>query len=149
MENGGLKQKATLLTPAGAGLAMICFFLPWIRISCMGTNSYAGADFGGIYWLVFAMAAFIFVAYFVLRLIRRLNRLWVIVSAALLVAVAVIVYGCIMMAGGKRILLVKVGPEDVNLQMHLGGYGTIVGYLLALAGGWSAKITGKSKPEQT
>jgi len=143
------KAKAVFLTPAGAGMAMICFFLPWIRVSCMGADSYAGSDFGGIYWLVFAMAGVILAAFFILRWLKRLGLLRVVASGALIVTIAVIVYGYISIAGGKRFLLVKVGPDDVDLRLQIGGYGMILGYLLAIAGSWLAKVKARSDSDSS
>ena len=134
-----IPKKSSALTPAGAGLIMISFFLPWMRISCMGTDSYSGQDFGGIYWLVFAMAAAIFVAYVILNLFKRLDLLWRVVTAAVVVSLAVIIYGCLEISDGKRVLLFKVGPEDVDLRLQSGGYGTILGYLVAGFGAWLAR----------
>ena len=134
-----IPKKGSFFTPAGAGLIMISFFLPWMRISCMGTDSYSGQDIGGVYWLVFAMAAVIFVAFIILNRINRLDLLWRVVTAALIVSLAVIIYGCLEISGGKRVLLFKVGPGDVDMRLHVGGYGTILGYLLVGLGGWLAR----------
>ncbi len=123
-----------LLTPAGAAIAIISFFLPWIQISCLGTSVYSGFDFGEIYWLVPSMAAIILGGYLLLRKSKRLNLLKILTIAATVVAIGVIVYGSITVAGGKRILLVKLGPDDVHLKIHVGGYGTFAGYLLAMIG---------------
>lgn len=123
-----------LLTPAGAAIAMISFFLPWIRISCLGKSSYGGYQFGGIFWIIFAMAALILIAYFALKLLKRLNLLRFIVIGCVIIATIVVVYGCLTVAGGKRILLIRLGPDDVNLRLHVGSYGTILGFIMALGG---------------
>ena len=123
-----------LLTPAGAAIALISFFLPWIKISCMGTSIYSGYDFGGIFWTIFASAAAILAGFFILSYYRSLKLLRTLVSFCILCAFAVVFYACITMAGGKRILLVKIGPDDVNLRLHVGSYGTIFGFLLSFVG---------------
>lgn len=132
--NGNSNQRALFLTPAGAAIAAISFFLPWIRISCLGTSSYSGMDFGGIYWIVLLMAIAIFGAYFLLRKFKRLHLLGIITAIATVVAWGVIAYGCLSVAGGKKILFVRLGPDDVHLKIHVGGYGTFLGYALALIG---------------
>lgn len=76
----------------------------------------------------------IFGAYFALRKWNKLNWLPKVVAAASIVTVAVIVYGVLMIAGGKRILLIRFGPDDVNLRLQIGAYGTLLGHLLAWMG---------------
>jgi len=137
--NGTIPKKGSLFTPAGAGLIMISFFLPWMRISCMGTDSYSGQDIGGVYWLVFAMAAAVLVAFVILSFVKRLDLLWRVVTAALTVSLTVIIYGCLEISGGKRVFLFNVGPGDVDMRLHMGGYGTILGYLLVGLGAWLAR----------
>lgn len=127
-------SKHLFLTPAGAALIAVCFFLPWIKISCMGTASYSGFDCGGVYWVLFIAGIEMFAAYFLLRRLKRINLLPTIVSASSVVSAAVIIYGVLTMASGKRILLIRVGPDDVNLRLQIGAYGTLLGYSMAWAG---------------
>lgn len=119
---------------------MMSFFLPWIRISCLGKSSYAGYQFGGIFWIVFAMAALILIAYLALKQVNRLALLRSVVVCCVTIAAAVVVYGCFSVAGGKKILLFRLGPDDVHLRLHIGAYGTIVGFLLALYGSVPVKL---------
>lgn len=127
-------NKRHFLTPAGGLLIAVCFFLPWIKMSCMGTATYSGAQIGGIYWTLFAAGLGIVGSFFYLRRIKRFHLMPTIVSAISIVSTAVIVYGILMVAGGKRILLVRIGPDDVNLRLQIGAYGTLIGYVLAWAG---------------
>jgi hypothetical protein len=53
---------------------------------------------------------------------------------ATIIAWGVIVYGCFAIAGGKRVLFFRLGPDSVHLKIHLGGYGTLLGHLLAILG---------------
>ncbi len=73
-------------------------------------------------------------AFFLLRLLERLDLLKFVTVAATVVAWGVIIYGCFSIAGGKRILFVHLGPDDVHLKIHVGGYGTFLGYALAVIG---------------
>ena len=134
MDGGKSNFWPVFLTPAGAGIAIVSFFLPWIQISCLGTSRYSGLDFGGIYWTVFAMAALMLLGFFLLWKLKRLDLLRTVALIAVTASFAVIFYGCLAMSGGKRVLLIHLGPDDVHLKLHAGGYGTIVGYVMAVAG---------------
>jgi hypothetical protein len=134
MESKGANSLRILLTPAGAAIAFISFFLPWIQISCLGRSTYSGMDFGGIYWTVLLMALTILASFFLLRRVKQSHLLKFVTIGATLVAWGVIIYGCFAMAGGKRILVVRLGPDDVHLKIHAGGYGTFVGYAMAVLG---------------
>lgn len=122
------------LTPVGGALIAVCFFLPWIKISCLGTNTYSGAEFGGVYWILFGTGILIVAAHAFLRLLKRPELMAKFVAFASIISAAVIIYGVLTIAGGKRILLVRVGPDDVNLRLQVGAYGTLLGYALAWIG---------------
>ena len=127
-------NRLIFLTPAGAAIAFISFFLPWIQISCLGKSSYSGMDFGGIYWIVLLMTIVILGCFFLLRKMKRLAMLKLVTIAATIIASGVIIYGCFAIAGGKRVLFFRLGPDSVHLKIHMGGYGTLLGYLLAILG---------------
>ena len=53
------KAGKLFISPAGALLVLICFFLPWVKVTCVGSEfSYSAADgeLGGILWLGFVAA---------------------------------------------------------------------------------------------
>ncbi len=127
-------NKRLFLTPAGGALIAICFFLPWIKVSCMGTATYSGVDCGGVYWTLFGAGIAVFGTFFLFRHLKRLDLMPTIVSVSSVVSAAVIIYGVLSIAGGKRVLLFRVGPDDVNLRLQIGAYGTLIGYLLTWAG---------------
>ncbi|MGB5105615.1 MAG: hypothetical protein WBP29_07140 [Candidatus Zixiibacteriota bacterium] len=135
-----------LLTPAGGALIAVCFFLPWIKISCLGTSTYSGAQFGGVYWILFTAGLLICVAYSILRQFKRPELMAKVVAVASFISSVVIVYGVLTVAGGKRILLVRVGPDDVNLRLQIGAYGTLLGFTLAWIGVSPALRRRKPKP---
>ena len=134
MDNKDADNRLIFLTPAGAAIAFVSFFLPWIQISCLGKSSYSGMDFGGIYWVVLIMTMVILGCFFLFRKLKRLDLLKLVTIAATIIAWGVIIYGCITIAGGKRILFFHFGPDSVHLKIHAGGYGTLLGYLLAILG---------------
>jgi hypothetical protein len=122
------------LTPTGATIAAISFFLPWIRISCLGTRNYSGFDMGGLFWLVPTSAAFILIGFVVVSVLKRMSLARYVVPACTAIAAVAVAYACLTMPSGKRILLVKIGPDDVNLRLFFGAYSTILGFVLAVIG---------------
>jgi hypothetical protein len=46
-----------LISPAGAGLVAICFFLPWLRVSCGSKDvTLSGSGIGGAFWMILGAA---------------------------------------------------------------------------------------------
>ena len=71
------RTPAAFITPAGAGIAIICFFLPWLRVSCLRDLEFTGLDdrtnLQASYWLVLAGEVAVVVLWTLgkLRLLRR------------------------------------------------------------------------------
>jgi hypothetical protein len=128
-------QPKDLISPAGAVLALFCFFLPWGRFTCAGFNrALTGAQIGGSFWLVFALALAIpasVAAGFLLRQQRR-ARLTVLVCS--LAALAIILVRQINFVRGHETGFGRVHAEDVGVRLRFGGAGTVLGLLIALAG---------------
>ncbi len=122
------------MTPVGGALIATCFFLPWIQISCLGTSTFSGAEIGGIYWTIFGGGVALVIGFFALRWFKRCEYAMSVVAAVSIVCLAVIFYGIFTIAGGKRVLFFRVGPDDVNLKFHIGSFGTILGLVLAWVG---------------
>src|SRR5690606_3511724 len=72
--------------------------------------------------------------YLRLRRLKRFECLMSLVAATSIVTVAVIFYGIITIAAGKRGLIFRVGPGDVNLRIQAGSLGTSLGFILSWAG---------------
>ena len=129
------EDKRAFFTPSGAILALICFFLPWVRLSCVGVErNYSGADEGGILWLVFAAALVILAAFYYFRSMDRLYQAkpFVIIGAAIALLVILIKY--ISFTQGIDTGYGKINYSDLGLTLQFGGMATIIGYILALAG---------------
>jgi apolipoprotein N-acyltransferase len=85
--------KKIWLTPAGAAIALICFFLPWVEFSCGEMRkSISGAEIGGIFGVVFAAAALSLLAFFYFKNTDELPRAKPIVILCSLVALAILIY---------------------------------------------------------
>jgi hypothetical protein len=128
-------DKKRFITPSGAGIALICFFLPWAKFSCMGEVKYqSGADLGGIFWAVFVAALAILAAYFVFSNNKQLKKAKPIVIASSLIALGILLYQYIRYSLGVETDLGKIKLEDIGFSLQFGGIGTVIGYLLALFG---------------
>lgn len=123
------------LTPAGAAMAIVCFFLPWARVSCAPgvRKSFSGAQLGGIFWLVLGAALVALAAFVFFHARRRLEWARPIIILASLAALAVIVIKSIEYAQGRPTPVGSVRP-DPGLRTKFGGAGTLIGLALAIAG---------------
>lgn len=116
----------------------------------MGTSSYSGYDFGGVYWTICGCGIALIAGHFLLRRLNRLDYMMSLVAAVSIISAAVIFYGIMTISSGKRILIFRVGPEDVNLRFHVGSFGTLLGYILAWVGalppGLRQRLRRKKRP---
>jgi hypothetical protein len=127
-----LKRYFPFLTPAGAGIAIICFFLPWVKVSC-GTITVeaSGARIGGIFWLVFATAIFILISFFYFR--RRKDQV---------IGKLIALYGSalsLLVMFYKFISAFSDGSIDINMSnfgsvFRPGAFGEFLGFIMALVG---------------
>ena len=62
------------LSPLGAAFSALCFFLPWVKVTCTGVRrTLTGAQLGGVLWLAFTAALIIIAAFFVCKKQRKLH----------------------------------------------------------------------------
>jgi hypothetical protein len=128
-------RKRTFISPTGAVLALICFFLPWGRFSCTGVNrTLTGAQIGGPLWIVFAAAVAMLLAIAAHALLRWPRQVrWVVVLCSLL-ALGVILLKQISFARGQETGFGRVRATAVGVHVRPGGAGTVLGLVVALAG---------------
>ena len=130
-----------LIPPSGAAIAAVCFFLPWVRVSCLRHLEFTGAEVAGLrgqYWLVLIGAVAVVVAW-VLGRLGLLPRARAVMAACATGALAVI-FGPLL-AGQK--------PRGLDLQVEVGAYGTVLGLLAAALGvvdwtrarAWGARVS--------
>jgi hypothetical protein len=123
------------LTPSGAAVMGVCFFLPWANFSCTGLHArVSGADLGGVLWVIPLLAATIFAVFFVLRKrgFDHIIRWMVLGTAAIILLVLVGKIIAILTAPKPAFGLIK--PEHVGFRLGLGAFGTLAG-LAGMAGG--------------
>jgi len=139
----------SFITPAGAILALLCFFLPWVKFSCAGSTQIVSgmklAQDEGLLWLVFIAALVILGVYFYMR---SKNTVWKSKRYTLIgcgVAVLVIVYEFIDFLTGVDTEFGRIKPSDVGFTLQFGFFGTLLGFILAAVG---AYMLPKGPPEE-
>jgi hypothetical protein len=134
-----------LTSPAGAILAIVCFFLPWARISCapVVNKTVSGATLGGAFWLVPVLAAAVVALFLVSKRIGGFARAWPIIILAPVAALAIIAIQSLRLASQTRF---GIGSDDVGFSLRAGSVGTVAGLLVALAGGLLLKPRRSRRP---
>jgi glucan phosphoethanolaminetransferase (alkaline phosphatase superfamily) len=142
------EDKKIFLTPAGAFIALICFFLPWVKISCgRTTKSFSGPDIGGIFWLVLIAALVMVAAFFYFRIKNQPEKSKYVAIIGSIVALAAIYIKYISVVYGQNSLLVKAGTKVVRFKVQIGAIGTLFGLVLVIIGATFIKIHNRPKQE--
>jgi hypothetical protein len=141
------KQKFhELLSPAGAGIVLICFFLPWLRVSC-GTKKMLlrGSDMGGALYIVLIAAILMLIAFAFFGFLGKAHKCRHVFLWASLVASGTIAYKYITVALNPDIPFYIPG-KMIGFELKIGAFGTILGLLLA---GLGALLLGRSQGEES
>ena len=120
------------LSPLGAAFSALCFFLPWVKVTCTGVRrTLTGAQLGGVPWLAFAAALIIIAAFFVCKKQRKLHwaRPVILLGSAMGLVALILKY----FEDSPRILGI-LHPSKLGLAIQFGLVGTPVGLLIALLG---------------
>jgi hypothetical protein len=131
------KKNSVFTSPAGAIIAIICFFLPWVKISCGPFSSNAsGLDIGGILWLSFICAIGILVIFYIFF---RQNRIEDAKPGALIFSIGglIVIIGSYFVETGKTGISPSI--EDLSDFLAVGAYGTIIGFIIAFIGSFFLK----------
>lgn len=119
------KDNKRFITPSGAGLAAICFFLPWIRACGRDMSGVQIANNGeSALWLVLLAAIAIVVVFFVYDSRNNLRKLKpiAICGAGLSLLILIIKYAQIKNRSGDMV------------EVEFGAVGTLLGLVAALFG---------------
>lgn len=142
------EDKRIFLTPAGAMVALICFFLPWVKISCGRTvKTFSGPEIGGIFWLVLVAALVILVVFFYFRNKTRIEKTKPVAILASLFAFAVMFIKYFSLVWGQMNVLVRAGTKPMHFNIHVGAIGTVIGFVLVIIGSLFIK-TGKRQEQK-
>lgn len=131
-----MRTKALFLSPAGALLTIVSFFLPWAKVSCapVVNKTVSGASLGGMLWLVLPLAAVVLASFFYFLRRRSAGRSRPFVAVASAAALAIITAKCVSLSQGAQSGFSGVASGMVGLRVEMGGAGTLLGLALALAG---------------
>jgi len=128
-------DKRVFLTPAGAIIALICFFLPWVKVSCAGKVNYlSGAEIGGIFWLVLITALAIIVAFFYFRNQKKIEKSRPVAILGSIITLAVILIKYVSLAWEQKSVFAKAGSKVIDCTIQIGAVGTVIGFVMAVVG---------------
>ena len=144
MQNRTLQEpNSRFITPAGGVIALFCFFMPWVKISCMGNtiSNASGFDLatksGGDLIIVALIAAVAIIGISVYMLMQQTpwkSKLPVFISSG----IGICCLWISLFKGGRP----SSGGLEATLQF--GAFGTIIGFILSIIGVW---VT--SKPDDS
>lgn len=141
------ENKRIFLTPAGAMVVLICFFLPWVKVSCGRiVRTFSGPAIGGIFWLVLIAALVIIVAFFYFRSKKQIQKSKYIVIFSSIVALVAIFIKYISLVCGQKNVLIKAGTKAIQFTILVGAMGTIIGFIVVVIGSFFLK-TGVQKEQ--
>jgi len=139
-----VRAKAIFLSPAGAILTLVSFFLPWAKVSCapVVNKTVSGASLGGALWLVLPLATGILVSFFYYAARRCVGRSRPFVVVASVASLAVILTVCLSMAESAQTGLSGIASNAVGMRIQFGGVATLCGLVLSLAGALLGRAQG-------
>jgi Ca2+/Na+ antiporter len=142
------EDKRIFLTPAGAMIALICFFLPWVKISCgRTTKSFSGPDIGGIFWLVLIAALVMVLAFFYFRRKNQPQKSKYVAILGTIMALLAVIVRYVSLVYGQNSIWVKAGTKAVRFKVQMGAIGTLFGLVLVMIGAVLMKTHIKPKQE--
>lgn len=126
-------QIRIFISPAGALITGICFFLPWLEVSCVN-RKITGAGIGSIAWGIPVLSLIIFLVFIYFYYNRELkkSRPYIITTAI----VGLIIIGIITVKFKQQIgtKYPDRSLQDLGIHIRFGIMGTIGGLLASLLG---------------
>jgi hypothetical protein len=139
-DDNGTKGKGNssgIITPIGAVLTLICFFMPWVSCAEIRATELSGLQLAkeeSAIWLILIAGLVILGAsvYFSSKNTVGKSRLYTLVGVA--IALFVFAYEFMDFATGIETEFGRVKPKDVGLTLHFGFYGAVLGFIIAAIG---------------
>lgn len=144
-----MDKNTRFFTPAGGILALICFFLPWMKIDCTSEGVF-GSTIGEIHTVsgfdiatkqqvnlitLALVAAAVIIVVSIIMLVKQTplkSKLPVLISSGVGLGCLMIEY--IRASIGYDTGLGKISLEDLGITYQFGAFGTIVGFILSIVG---------------
>jgi uncharacterized membrane protein len=125
------------ISPSAAAFVVICFFLPWLEWSCFGSSVPVSgvqlANQDGSF-LLFPLAAITtIIVYFIFRSQKQLwkARPYILISSA--IGLLFLLYK-VNSVPSAEIFGTRISASDLGFKPQIGGFGTVIGYILAMIG---------------
>ncbi len=151
------KAQSNFLSPIGAVITIICFFLPWAK-GCDGSktlgsdmggalwtanrfavieNSHgpAGDDIGGALWLVLIAAIAILAIFFIHHNNGEDHKAKPIITLSSIIGLGAIVLQFLIEFSEVKRVFRHIDLGDMVKLMDVGAFGAVIGLILALVGG--------------
>ncbi|HEY5535560.1 MAG TPA: hypothetical protein VIL99_11600 [Ignavibacteria bacterium] len=117
----------------GAFIVVICFFLPWIEIDCVGKKNISGYDIGGILWVIPIGAAIFIYAFYSFYKRKDISKIVIVGFINFAVSAALLAYRYFSFVHNLKKELGST-PESLGLSVKYGAIMTILGEFAILAG---------------
>jgi len=119
-------MRKSVLVPIGGILIIVCFFLPWTKacsVKLSGLQLASDSIIGDpVFWVVLASGIGVLAGFFLARGSKPVILLSALFGSAILVIKIIIP-------------LLRGEFKEIDLSLDVGGYGTILGFILAFIGG--------------
>lgn len=130
-----VEKLKVLLIPAGAVIAIICFFLPWVKFSLAGAEITMSGNFlGDELWIVFTMAIVNFGVYFYFISSKQAQRSKTVILISSNFAIAIMIIRYLLFLQGWKTDFGTIRPEDFGLTTQFGAIGAIIGFFISELG---------------
>ncbi len=119
-------ENKKFISPAGFGIAVISFFLPWVGIQCSGQTleRYSGVQLSNrfpVLWIVLAIAVFLTVAFFYFNTTKKLHERKDLFSWGGIIAIGTIVVSYVYAeSSGIDFMGEKIPLKEVGFRFEFG-----------------------------
>ena len=148
-----MKPNSRLMTPAGGILALVCFFLPWIKMDCsikmwgeklnneiVFISGFELATKQQVNLITLALIAALVIVVVSLYMLKEQtpwkSKLPVFISSG--VGLGCLLFEYIHLNMGINTPIGKVTLEELEATLQIGAFGTTIGFILAIVGVWKS-----------
>ena len=149
MNKSGTQQNSRFTTPAGGIVALLCFFLPWVKFDCSGTTvTLSGFEIakGQVNLTTLALVAAVAIIGISLYMLKektpQKSRLPVLISSG--IGLGCILFEFLRLNTGVDTGFGKISLKELEASFQFGVFGTIIGFILSIVGVWNYPKAGDS-----